>query len=133
MPRNPDEYVSWTDVGYLTGNVDFAQSDIRFQNMFAPGDYYAIYEQTNDCWHFTMRNSGEFRYPHYTVNYTGNGAETKNEHFTYKLGKESKRIFASNVPQNSSKAKDFINKILCDVLDAHPEFPQLQVLCAYMI
>jgi hypothetical protein len=102
-------YTQWESIGYLTANSDFSGSSQRFRSIFKSGYYYAKFDSSTDCWHFTQESSGNRRYPHYTVNYTGEdgGITEPNEHFTYAQGE---RIYASSL-RTSSAASDFNERL----------------------
>ena len=109
-------YTDWTYIGFLTGSFDFPESCQQFQEMLAPGEYWAKYDQNKDVWFFTKEPSGDFRYPHYTIEYTGNGSETKNEHFTYA---RDMHISASSLPKRDVRNR--FNSELDRVASSYPE------------
>jgi hypothetical protein len=111
-------YTDWEYIGELNGAKDFPQSPTQFQDMFCTGEYYAKFDENSDCWLFSMDDFGKFRYPHYTVKYTGNGEETTREHFTY-ADEKGCAIYPSNLPK--SDAKNRFNQILDDLIMDYPE------------
>jgi hypothetical protein len=118
------DYTEWTYVGYLEGEKDFPESDPRFQMIFAPGEYYAMFDKNSDTWFFTqspVQTHGEkgridYRYPHYTVTFTGNGAETYKEHFTYD---EKQSIYPSNFKKGGTMAS--FNRELSQIVAEYPD------------
>ena len=110
------EYNEWTKIGHLSGSVDFSESCQRFQDMFSAGEYYAMFDVISDTWFFTKEIFGKFRYPHYTVKYTGDGSQTTDEHFTYEQGKH---IYPTTLPKRDTK--DRFNEELDKIATKNPE------------
>jgi hypothetical protein len=119
-PKLNRNYIGWEHIGNLEGKYDFDESDSRFQEVFASGDYYAKYDPNSDFWMFTKESSGvgpqDFRYPHYSISYTGKGSETKKEHLTYDV---DCHIFVSSMSKNG--IVDTWNEKLNDLMDEYPD------------